>query len=91
MILFRNVGNVLKTFEKASKDLERMMERDEYKNTLWSEYKEKVTKKAEAKIAKAEGKRRAKREKANERKIMLKAELTRAANAIEKLNEISGY
>jgi len=91
MILFRNVGSVLRAFEKASADLEKMMVRDTKRNDKLSEYKEKVALKAERKIKKAEEKRRIKREFANVRKAELKAELTRAANAIEKLNEISGY
>jgi hypothetical protein len=91
MILFKNVGSVLAKFEKASHDLELMMERDAKRNDKLTTYKEKVALKAERKIKKAEAKRRIKRELANERKANLKADLTRAAIALEKLNEIAGY
>jgi len=91
MILFRNVGSVLKTFDKAIKDLDKMIERDTRKTEKGEEYKEKVAVKAERKIEKAKAKRRAKREAASSYIADLKAELTRAANAVEKLSEISGY
>lgn len=91
MILFRNVGSVLKTFDKAVKDLEKMMERDTLRTERGEEYKEKVAVKAQRKIDKAKAKRRAKREYVNERIVILKSELTRASIAVDKLNEISGY
>jgi Sec-independent protein translocase protein TatA len=91
MILFRNVGSVLKTFDKAIKDLDAMMERDTKKTERGEAYKEKVAVKADRKIEKAKAKRRAKRERASEYIAALKAELTRASNAVEKLSEISGY
>jgi hypothetical protein len=91
MILFRNVGSVLKTFDRAIKDLDAMIERGTKKTERGELYKEKVTARAERKIIKAQVKRRAKREAASEYIATLKSELTRAANAVEKLSEISGY
>jgi len=91
MILFRSVSSVLKTFDKAVNDLEKMMDRDAAKAESGEKYKEKVALKAEKKIAKAKAKRRMKREIASERIAHLKAELTRASIAVDKLNEISGY
>ena len=91
MILFRNVGSVLRTFDKAANDLERMMDRDVKRDERLSAYKDRVASKAKAKIDKAIAKELRKKAKANDRKAMLKAELTRASNAIEKLNEIAGY
>ena len=91
MILFRNVSSVLKTFDKAVNDLERMIDRDTLKTEKGEAYKEKVAVKAERKIEKAKAKRRAKRELASNYIAELIAELTRAANAVDKLNAISGY
>ena len=67
------------------------MERDAKKDALLEDYKDLVALKAERKIEKAKAKRRAKREKANERIAHLRSELTRASNALDKLNEIAGY
>ena len=91
MLLFRNVSSVLKTLEKAVSDLERMIDRDTIKTEKGEAYKEQVAIKAERKIEKAKAKRRAKHEYASNHIAELKAELTRAANAVEKLNAISGY